>query len=179
MLAIWNFAHVLTAAVYIAWWGLKVRMEKFAKWWRHTLELYLYRSINFRKKIEICIMNFPTTRIQTYITERFVTVKRLIITVAPRVSKVRSSYEHYKHDLQKMPTQSWARRSLLHPLQPSAQTWQQLWVAPGALASGFVVCWSYHHLLDPPTSHHVAPAACRTTESLSRSVTASTGWTTH
>ena len=26
-------------AVYIAWWDLKVRMEKFAKWWRHTLEL--------------------------------------------------------------------------------------------------------------------------------------------
>ena len=40
MLAIWNFAHVLTAAVYIAWWGSKVRTEKFAKWWRHTLELY-------------------------------------------------------------------------------------------------------------------------------------------
>ena len=33
MLAIWNFAHVLTAAVYITWWGLKFRMEKFAKWW--------------------------------------------------------------------------------------------------------------------------------------------------
>ena len=28
MLAIWNFAHVLTAAVYIAWWGLKVWMEE-------------------------------------------------------------------------------------------------------------------------------------------------------
>ena len=40
MLAIWNFAHILTAAVHIAWWGLKVPMEKFAKWWRHTLELY-------------------------------------------------------------------------------------------------------------------------------------------
>ena len=39
-LANWNFAHVLTAAaVYISWRGLKVRMEKFAKWWRHTLEL--------------------------------------------------------------------------------------------------------------------------------------------
>ena len=34
MLAIRNFAHVLTAAVYITWWGLKVRMEC------HTLELY-------------------------------------------------------------------------------------------------------------------------------------------
>ena len=31
MLAIWNFAPVLTAAVYIARWGWKVRMEKFAK----------------------------------------------------------------------------------------------------------------------------------------------------
>ena len=40
MLAIWNFVHVLTAAVYITWWGLKVRMEMFAEWWRHTLELY-------------------------------------------------------------------------------------------------------------------------------------------
>ena len=28
MLAIWNFAHILTAAVYITWWGLKVPMEK-------------------------------------------------------------------------------------------------------------------------------------------------------
>ena len=38
MLAIWNFAHVLTADVYmyIALWGLKVRMEMFAKWWHHT-----------------------------------------------------------------------------------------------------------------------------------------------
>ena len=26
----------------IAWWGSKVRMEKFAKWWHHTLELYCY-----------------------------------------------------------------------------------------------------------------------------------------
>ena len=26
-------------AANIAWWDLKVRMEKFAKWWRHTLEL--------------------------------------------------------------------------------------------------------------------------------------------
>ena len=40
MLVILNFAHVLTAAVYITWWGLKVWMEKFAKWWHHTLELY-------------------------------------------------------------------------------------------------------------------------------------------
>ena len=39
MLAIWNFAHVLTAAVYITWRGLKIPMEKFAKWWHHTLEL--------------------------------------------------------------------------------------------------------------------------------------------
>ena len=38
MLAIWHFAHILTVAVYIAWWGSKVRMVKFAKWWRHTLE---------------------------------------------------------------------------------------------------------------------------------------------
>ena len=37
MLTIWNFAHVLTEAVYIAW-GWKVQMKKFAKWWRHTLE---------------------------------------------------------------------------------------------------------------------------------------------
>ena len=36
MLAIWNFAHVLTAAVCITWWGSKVRMEKFAKWWRYN-----------------------------------------------------------------------------------------------------------------------------------------------
>ena len=36
---IWNFAHVLIAAVYVAWWGLKVRMEKIAKWC-HVLELY-------------------------------------------------------------------------------------------------------------------------------------------
>ena len=35
-----KFAHVLTAAVYIAWRGLKVWIEKFAKWWCHTLELY-------------------------------------------------------------------------------------------------------------------------------------------
>ena len=41
MLAIWNFAHVLTAAVYISWWGLKVRMEKFVKWWCHTSVLYI------------------------------------------------------------------------------------------------------------------------------------------
>ena len=40
MLAIWNFAHVLTAAVHITWWGLNVQMEKFAKWWRQTLEIY-------------------------------------------------------------------------------------------------------------------------------------------
>ena len=38
---IWNFAHVLTAAVHIAWWGLKVWMEKFANLC-HTSELYLY-----------------------------------------------------------------------------------------------------------------------------------------
>ena len=45
MLTIWNFAHVLTAAVSITWWGLKVWMDKFAKWWRHTLELlYSVRS---------------------------------------------------------------------------------------------------------------------------------------
>ena len=37
-----KFCTVLTAAVYIAWWGLKVRIEKFAKWWRHTLELCCY-----------------------------------------------------------------------------------------------------------------------------------------
>ena len=41
MLTIWKFARVLTAAVYSAWLGSKVRKEKFAKWWRHTLELYL------------------------------------------------------------------------------------------------------------------------------------------
>ena len=40
-ITMWKFAHVLTAAVCIAWWGLKVRMEKFAKWWHHTLELYV------------------------------------------------------------------------------------------------------------------------------------------
>ena len=40
MLAIWNFAHVLTVAVYIAWLSLKFRIEKFAKWWRQTSELY-------------------------------------------------------------------------------------------------------------------------------------------
>ena len=28
------------SAVYIAWWGLKVRLEMFAEWWRHTLELW-------------------------------------------------------------------------------------------------------------------------------------------
>ena len=39
---IWNFADILTAAVFKSWWGLKVRMEKFAKWQHHTLiELYL------------------------------------------------------------------------------------------------------------------------------------------
>ena len=26
----------------ISWWGLEVQMRIFAKWWRHTLELYLY-----------------------------------------------------------------------------------------------------------------------------------------
>ena len=41
MLAIWNFAHVLTAVVFISWWGLEVRMRIFAKWWRHTLGLYI------------------------------------------------------------------------------------------------------------------------------------------
>ena len=40
-----NFAHVLTAAVYISWWGSKVRMEKFEKWWRHTLELYCFLGL--------------------------------------------------------------------------------------------------------------------------------------
>ena len=40
-LAIWNFAHILTAAVNITWWGLKIRMEKFAKWWCRPLELYM------------------------------------------------------------------------------------------------------------------------------------------
>ena len=38
MLAIQNFAHILTAAVYSTRWGLKVRMEKFAK---YTLQLYV------------------------------------------------------------------------------------------------------------------------------------------
>ena len=47
MLAIWNFAHILTAAVYIAWWGLKVWMKKFAKWWHHTLVLYTYTHYTF------------------------------------------------------------------------------------------------------------------------------------
>ena len=40
MIAIWNFAHVLAATVYITWWGLKVWMEKFAKLWHHTSVLY-------------------------------------------------------------------------------------------------------------------------------------------
>ena len=40
MLAIWKFAHVLTAAVYFAVWGLMVRMEKFEKCWRDTSVLY-------------------------------------------------------------------------------------------------------------------------------------------
>ena len=43
MLAI--YCPFLTAAVHIAWWGLKVRMEKFAKWWRHTLELYWFNLL--------------------------------------------------------------------------------------------------------------------------------------
>ena len=41
-LAIWNFAHVLTA-VYITWWGFKVWME----WWCHTLELYWASHVRF------------------------------------------------------------------------------------------------------------------------------------
>ena len=40
MLAIWNFAHILTAVVFISWWGLEVRMRIFAKWWCHTLGLH-------------------------------------------------------------------------------------------------------------------------------------------
>ena len=44
-ITLWNFAHVLTAAVYIAWWGLKVRMEKFAKWCCHIIIIKL--NINF------------------------------------------------------------------------------------------------------------------------------------
>ena len=40
VLAIWKFACVLTATVSILWWGSKVWMEKFAKWWHHTLALY-------------------------------------------------------------------------------------------------------------------------------------------
>ena len=40
MIAIWNFAHVLAATVYITWWGSKVWMEKFAKLWHHTSVFY-------------------------------------------------------------------------------------------------------------------------------------------
>ena len=55
MLTIWNFAHVLAAAVYIAWWGLKVRMEIFGKWWRHTSVLYCTHYI------ESCLSIFSRT----------------------------------------------------------------------------------------------------------------------
>ena len=47
MLAIWNFAHVLTAAVYITWRGLKVRMEKFAKWCRKLILAPKFCNWNF------------------------------------------------------------------------------------------------------------------------------------
>ena len=47
MLAIWNFVHVLTAVVFISWWGLEVRMRIFAKWWRHTLGLYKAQKKGF------------------------------------------------------------------------------------------------------------------------------------
>ena len=47
MPAIWNFAHVLTAAVYSTWWGLKFQTEKFAQWWRHTSVFYCYKGVNF------------------------------------------------------------------------------------------------------------------------------------
>ena len=40
VLAIWNFAHVLTAIVSISWWGFKVQMERFANWWCHISALY-------------------------------------------------------------------------------------------------------------------------------------------
>ena len=49
MLTIWNFAHILAAAVYIAWWGLKVWMEKFAKLWCHTLEVCSMKKQSFMK----------------------------------------------------------------------------------------------------------------------------------
>ena len=58
MLAIWNFAHVLTAAVCIVWWGLKVRMLKFAKWWRHTLELYPLHTSNLYLQMYFVEFNF-------------------------------------------------------------------------------------------------------------------------
>ena len=46
MLAIWHFVHVLTAAASIEWRGLKVRMEKFAKWWRHTFPNVAFLASN-------------------------------------------------------------------------------------------------------------------------------------
>ena len=44
VLAIWNFAHILTATVSCSWWGFKVPIETFAKWC-HTLVLYCCKSV--------------------------------------------------------------------------------------------------------------------------------------
>ena len=59
MLAIWNFAHVLTAVVYIAWWGLKVRMKKFAKWWRHTRTPYPHDHMTSPPHRVVRNLSFP------------------------------------------------------------------------------------------------------------------------
>ena len=51
MLAIWKFAHVLTATVSLSWRGFKVRMEMFAKWW-HTLR-YSIRQLSSQERHQL------------------------------------------------------------------------------------------------------------------------------
>ena len=55
MLEIWNFAHILTEAVYISWWGLKVRMVNFAKWWgkcnTSCSEMMCVYDVQFQRKL--------------------------------------------------------------------------------------------------------------------------------
>ena len=55
---VWNFPHVLTAAVYIIWRASKVWMEKSAKWWRHTLELYDIIKVTDAKYRNVCKLQY-------------------------------------------------------------------------------------------------------------------------